>query len=142
MIVKAKNQHITKLYMYAPSGLGYTKHQSGLRPLWCFVPPQLGQGSMLRIALLPAPTVIYSHTLGVIGTKLIDIKLKGIYTKHMRMKIFYKAGFFLFFIVNFLSCGTNVHMSYQTKNKLLFIEYIFIYKSILYINNNQCFHYN
>jgi hypothetical protein len=31
----------------------------GLRPWWCFVPPHLGQGSMLRIALLPAPNVSY-----------------------------------------------------------------------------------
>jgi hypothetical protein len=33
----------------------------GLRPLWCFAPPQFGQGSLLRNALLPAQTVSYSR---------------------------------------------------------------------------------
>jgi hypothetical protein len=33
----------------------------GLRPLHGFVPPQFGQGSMLRIALLPAQTVVNSR---------------------------------------------------------------------------------
>jgi hypothetical protein len=32
-------------------GSGYTKTQSGLRPLCVFVPPHLGQGSLLRNAL-------------------------------------------------------------------------------------------
>jgi len=40
-------------------GSGSVKPQSGLRP-WCdFTSPQFGQGSMLRIALLPAQTVVY-----------------------------------------------------------------------------------
>jgi len=40
-------------------GSGSVKPQSGLSP-WCgFTPPQFGQGSMLRIALLPAQTVVY-----------------------------------------------------------------------------------
>jgi hypothetical protein len=29
--------------------------------LWCFAPPQFGQGSLLRNALLPAQTVSYSR---------------------------------------------------------------------------------
>jgi hypothetical protein len=44
-------------------GSGYEKPQSGLRPLCGFSPPHLGQGSMLRIALLPAPNVSYLNTL-------------------------------------------------------------------------------
>jgi len=42
-------------------GLGYEKPQSGYALCTVFSPPQFGQGSMLRIALLPAQTVIYSQ---------------------------------------------------------------------------------
>jgi len=48
----------TRLALRPPfGGLGFRKTPFGLRPLRYFAPPQLGQGSMLRIALLPAPTV-------------------------------------------------------------------------------------
>ena len=39
-------------------GLGFRKTAVGLRPLCGFAPAHLGQGSMLRIALLPAPNVV------------------------------------------------------------------------------------
>jgi hypothetical protein len=42
-------------------GSGYEKPCSGCRPLHGFVPPYLGQGSLLRNALLPAPNVSYSQ---------------------------------------------------------------------------------
>ena len=57
-----KNHRVTGLYMYAAlRRLGYEKPQSGFALCTVFSPPQFGQGSMLRIALLPAQTVIYSR---------------------------------------------------------------------------------
>jgi hypothetical protein len=57
-------------------GSGYEKPQSGLRPLCGFSTPHLGQGlrtkgTMLRIALLPAPNVIYNRN--VINERLEKI---------------------------------------------------------------------
>ena len=39
-------------------GLGFRKTVFGLRPLHGFAPAHLGQGSLLRNALLPAPNVV------------------------------------------------------------------------------------
>jgi len=38
---------------------GSQNHSRAIRPLCDFTHPHLGQGSMLRIALLPAPNVSY-----------------------------------------------------------------------------------
>jgi hypothetical protein len=54
--------HNRTVYASPPvGGSGYEKPQSGLRPLCGFSPPHLGRGSMLRIALLPAPNVVNSR---------------------------------------------------------------------------------
>jgi len=54
----------------------------GLRLLQCFAPPHLGQGSLLRKALLPAPNVIYNQTLCEMWAKMLT-KLKKPYIKIM-----------------------------------------------------------
>ena len=47
---------ITGLFTLRPlRGLGFRKTAVGLRPLCGFAEAHLGQGSLLRIALLPAP---------------------------------------------------------------------------------------
>ena len=51
----ALNNRLALRALFAPSGSG--KPQSGYALGAVFSPPHLGQGSMLRIALLPAPNV-------------------------------------------------------------------------------------
>jgi hypothetical protein len=74
--------HITNGNCSPPcsGGSGSAKPQSGLRPLYGFAPLHLGQGSLLRNALLPAPNVSYLNTLCVIWRikndwKTIDNKI-------------------------------------------------------------------
>ena len=63
MEYKAKKPaHNRTVYAAPPvGGLGSEKPQSGYALCAVFSPPQFGQGSMLRIALLPAQTVIHSR---------------------------------------------------------------------------------
>jgi len=58
---KKQNQRLTNGNCSPPcsGGSGSAKPQSGCRPLCGFASPHLGQGSMLCIALLPAPNVSY-----------------------------------------------------------------------------------
>jgi len=55
----AHNRTVTASPPYG--GSTSTKPCSGLRPLQGFAPAHLGQGSLLRNALLPAPNVSYSQ---------------------------------------------------------------------------------
>ena len=61
LIIIQKLLHATGLYIYAAlRAARLRKTAVGLSALCVvFSPPHLGQGSMLRIALLPAPNVIY-----------------------------------------------------------------------------------
>jgi hypothetical protein len=68
MIIKTINNktqnivRLTGLFTLRPlRGLGFRKTAVGLRPLCGFAPAHLGQGPMLRIALLPAPNVVNSR---------------------------------------------------------------------------------
>jgi hypothetical protein len=57
-----KKRHITGLYALRPFGAWPTENRSrGYAPLCGFLPAHLGRGSMLRIALLPAPNVAYNR---------------------------------------------------------------------------------
>jgi hypothetical protein len=56
----APTSHNRIVYASPPKGgSGYEKTQSGYALCAVFSPPHLGQGAMLRIALLPAPNVVY-----------------------------------------------------------------------------------
>ena len=55
----ALNRSVTASPPYG--GSASAKPCSGLRPLQGFAPAHLGQGSLLRNALLPAPNVSYSR---------------------------------------------------------------------------------
>jgi hypothetical protein len=62
-IIKVANTSLNRTVTASPpyGGSGETKPCSGCRPLHGFVSPHLGQGSLLRNALLPAPNVSYSQ---------------------------------------------------------------------------------
>ena len=62
MIKYAPTAHNRTVYASPPyGGSGSEKPQSGYALCAVFSPPQFGQGSMLRIALLPAQTVVNSR---------------------------------------------------------------------------------
>jgi len=55
--------------------LGFRKTVFGLRPLHGFAEAHLGQGSMLRIALLPAQNVVNLERYMLYHLKLIEKKI-------------------------------------------------------------------